>query len=170
MAQKVIFTLPADVVGEATSGLLLGEFNNWNYTDGIDLKKQKDGSMSATASLEAGKTYQYRYLLNDGRWVNDQRGDQYVHISGFQIENCVVKVEEPVKVEKIVPKVEKVTEKELVLVAPKKVVAKKGVAKKVEEPKVSPQKEVPKKPAAAIGKAISPVTAASKAKAAKGKK
>jgi hypothetical protein len=31
MAKKVTFTLSAEVVGEATSGLLMGEFNNWNY-------------------------------------------------------------------------------------------------------------------------------------------
>ncbi len=92
MGKKVTFTLSSEIVGEATSAVLLGEFNNWDYNDGITLKKQKDGSMKATATLEAGKTYQYRYLLNDGRWVNDHKADNYVHISGFQVENCVVAV------------------------------------------------------------------------------
>ena len=57
--------------------------------------------MKATTTLEAGRTYQYRYLLNDGRWVNDHRADNYVHISGFQVENCVIAVpaEEEVLVE-----------------------------------------------------------------------
>jgi predicted flap endonuclease-1-like 5' DNA nuclease len=98
MGKKVTFTLPAEVVGEATSAVLLGEFNNWDYNNGITLKKQKDGSMRATTTLESGKTYQYRYLLNDGRWVNDQKADNYVHISGYQVENCVIAVpadEEP---------------------------------------------------------------------------
>jgi predicted flap endonuclease-1-like 5' DNA nuclease len=92
MEKKITFTLPAEIVGEATSAVLLGEFNNWDYNNGISLKKQKDGSMKATTTLEAGRTYQYRYLLNDGRWVNDQRADNYVHISGYQVENCVVSV------------------------------------------------------------------------------
>ncbi|MGZ8540726.1 MAG: helix-hairpin-helix domain-containing protein [Chitinophagaceae bacterium] len=92
MGKKVTFTLPADIVGEATSAVVLGEFNNWDHDNGISLKKQKDGSMKATTTLEAGKTYQYRYLLNDGRWVNDHRADNYVHISGYQVENCVVSV------------------------------------------------------------------------------
>ena len=96
MAKKVIFTLSAEVVGEATSGLLLGEFNNWDYSAGIELEKQKDGSMQAAASLEAGKRYEYRYLLNDGRWVNDQSAHQYVHISGLQVENCVVLVSDQI--------------------------------------------------------------------------
>jgi hypothetical protein len=97
MAKKVTFTLSAEVAGEATSGLLLGEFNNWNYNDGISLKKQKDGSMTATANLESGKRYEYRYLLNDGRWVNDHSADHYVHISGLQVDNCVITVTGEVK-------------------------------------------------------------------------
>lgn len=97
MAKKVTFTLSAEVVGEATSGLLMGEFNNWNYNDGISLKKQKDGSMTASASLEPGKRYEYRYLLNDGRWVNDHSADHYVHISGLHVDNCVITVTEEVK-------------------------------------------------------------------------
>jgi predicted flap endonuclease-1-like 5' DNA nuclease len=92
MATKVTFTLSADVVAGASSGLLLGEFNNWDYNNGISLKKQKDGSMKATASLEPGKTYQYRFLLNDGRWVNDQNAEQYFYAEGFQVENCVITV------------------------------------------------------------------------------
>lgn len=103
MGKKVTFTLAAEIVGEATSAVLLGEFNNWDYNNGISLKKQKDGSMKATTTLEAGRTYQYRYLLNDGRWVNDQRADNYVHISGYQVENCVISVpvEEEVNTESI---------------------------------------------------------------------
>jgi 1,4-alpha-glucan branching enzyme len=130
MAKKVTFTLSAEMVGDATSGLLLGEFNNWDYNDGITLKKQKDGTLKATASLEAGKRYEYRYLLNDGRWVNDQSADHYVHISGFHVENCVINV--PAEAEKT-PAAEKksaakpATEKE-------KVPAKKAAAAKEKAP------------------------------------
>lgn len=99
MGKKVTFTLSAEIVGDATSAVLLGEFNNWDYNNGISLKKQKDGSMKATTTLETGKTYQYRYLLNDGRWVNDQRADNYVHISGYQVENCVISVPDEIEAE-----------------------------------------------------------------------
>ena len=92
MATKVTFTLSADVVADATEGLLLGEFNNWDQSNGISLKKQKDGSLKATASLEGGKSYQYRYLLNDGRWVNDQYAETFVFADGFGVENCVINV------------------------------------------------------------------------------
>lgn len=104
MATKITFTLAANVVADATEGLLLGDFNNWDNTNATSLKKQKDGSMKATIALEAGKTYQYRYLLNDGRWVNDTTAEHYVPVYGYQIENCVVTV--PEEVAKVVaPKV-----------------------------------------------------------------
>ncbi|MES2882717.1 MAG: helix-hairpin-helix domain-containing protein [Bacteroidota bacterium] len=92
MSKKVTFTLPANVVANATSGIILGEFNNWNDSQAPILKKQKDGSMKATLQLEGGKTYQYRYLLNDGRWVNDNTANGFVPVLGYHVENCVISV------------------------------------------------------------------------------
>ncbi len=92
MSTKITFTLPAEVVANASSGLLLGDFNNWDDTKASDLKKQKDGSMKATLALEEGRTYQYRYLLDDGRWVNDYSAETYAHVSGFGVDNCVITV------------------------------------------------------------------------------
>src|SRR4030095_1501889 len=93
MGKKVTFTLSAEVVGDATTALLLGEFNNWDANNGITLKKQKDGALKATADLQRG-IYQYRYLLNDGRWVNDASADNYVPANGFAAENCVIRIAE----------------------------------------------------------------------------
>src|SRR5215204_924802 len=92
MTKKITFTLPAEVVANANSGLLLGDFNNWDDTKAPQLKKQKDGSMKATLVLEDGRTYQYRYLLDDGRWVNDYTAETYAHVSGFGVDNCVITV------------------------------------------------------------------------------
>jgi predicted flap endonuclease-1-like 5' DNA nuclease len=91
MAKKVKFILSADIVADATEGLLLGEFNNWDIDNGFTMKKAKDGSLMATVSLEEGRAYQYRYLLNDGRWVNDQSA-QYIHDERFHVANCVIEV------------------------------------------------------------------------------
>ena len=147
MAKKVTFTLSAEVVGEATSGLLLGEFNNWDYNDGINLKKQKDGSMTATTSLETGKRYEYRYLLNDGRWVNDHSAEHYVHISGFHVENCVINVAQDAKKTVAEKKVTPAPEK--VVTAPNKTgqVKEKSLTGKV----VAPIKKITVKPTARKG-------------------
>ncbi len=95
-SKKIDFLLPADVVAGATSGILLGDFNNWDSNNGVTLKQQKDGSLKASLSLQSG-SYEYRYLLNDGRWVNDTQTSK-TYISQFAIENCVIDVTiEPVK-------------------------------------------------------------------------
>ena len=135
MEKKVTFLLPADIVGEATSAILLGEFNNWDANNGITLKKQKDGSLKATASLEAGRSYQYRYLLDDGRWVNDERAENYVHANGFAVENCVITVEEETEVAK--PKKEKKAaakaEKTETKTTPEDLTKIEGIGKKITE-------------------------------------
>ena len=95
--KKVIFTLPPESVANAAEGILLGEFNNWNPEEGIHLQKKEDGSMIAELSLTAGKTYEYRYLLSDGRWVNDNNGKAFSQVYGHAVENCVLTVPAPVK-------------------------------------------------------------------------
>lgn len=95
--KKVTFTLPNELVAGASEGILLGEFNNWNIEEGIHLEKKDDGSMVAELTLTAGKTYQYRYLLSDGRWVNDHGEKAFSEIFGNIVENCVLTVPAPVK-------------------------------------------------------------------------
>jgi predicted flap endonuclease-1-like 5' DNA nuclease len=90
--KKVTFTLPAEIVADASHGLLLGEFNNWDKENGFTLKKGKDGSMKTVLELEAGRRYEYRYLLDSGRWVNDPAASEYAQVSGLDIYNCVVTV------------------------------------------------------------------------------
>ena len=132
MEKKVTFLLPAEIVGEATSAILLGEFNNWDANNGITLKKQKDGSLKATASLEAGRSYQYRYLLNDGRWVNDERAGQYVQANGFGAENCVITITEEEQAAKT-KKEKKAAKAEKVEAGPDDLTKIEGIGKKIAE-------------------------------------
>ncbi len=128
--KKVTFILPADIVSNASNGLLLGEFNNWEKEGGFSLKKAKDGSMKATIELEAGRSYEYRYLLDGGRWENDQTADQYAHVQVFDIVNCVITV--PV-------------EETLVVEAPKTAKAPVAKAEKKEKPAAKKAVPAPKK-------------------------
>ena len=86
---KVTFTLPKEAVQTANTVALVGEFNNWNIVDGVELKKQKDGSFSTTIELEAGKEYQYRFLINGEVWENAWNAPKYVETS-FGVYNSVV--------------------------------------------------------------------------------
>ena len=92
MTTKITFTLPAANIIGAAECVLLGEFNNWDLAAGIYLQKQSDGSMTAEVELDAGKDYQYRYLLSNGRWINDDGEKVSFEVSGYPIENCIVRV------------------------------------------------------------------------------
>jgi predicted flap endonuclease-1-like 5' DNA nuclease len=105
MTSKINFTLPAEYVHHASDGILLGEFNNWNPDEGIPLQKKEDGSLHAEIVLTAGRSYEYRYLLSDGRWVNDQRNTTLTQAYGTEVENCVVEVPMPATKKESIKKV-----------------------------------------------------------------
>jgi predicted flap endonuclease-1-like 5' DNA nuclease len=92
MTTKITFTLPAANIIGASECVLLGEFNDWNLEKGVYLKKQADGSMTAEVELPAGKDYQYRYLLSNGRWVNDNGEKITSEMHGYPVVNCIVRV------------------------------------------------------------------------------
>jgi len=93
MAQKVKFTLGKHIVGSATGGILVGDFNNWDTDAGTSLSVDEHGALTANLDLLPGQHYQYRYLLNDGRWENDDSAHYYAAANGLNVENCVVFVD-----------------------------------------------------------------------------
>ncbi len=129
MTKKITFTLPPQIVDNATSALLLGDFNNWDINSGSQMVAQKDGSLKATISLETGKTYQYRFLLNTGTWVNDDNAAEFIH--QYQVQNCVITVPQ-----------NKVVAKKEIATTPKKPSAKKAKATKAVTEKVVTEKKV----------------------------
>jgi 1,4-alpha-glucan branching enzyme len=83
---RVEFSLPADV--KAESACLCGDFNDWDR-DKYPMTKLKDGSFRLQLSLESGKQYEFRYLLDGERWENDWQSDEYC-ANEFGTENSVV--------------------------------------------------------------------------------
>ncbi len=136
--KKITFTLPAEALGNATGAVLLGDFNDWNFDKGISLSVQPDGTLAASVELEAGKSYQYRFLLSDGTWVNDWAAQQYVHDAAFGVENSLIIV----PTETIVEKVATIAKKVKAAVTPKeeKEPAKPKKEAKIAEPKVKKEK------------------------------
>ena len=72
---RVTFELPADV--QAKSASLCGEFNEWDPLKN-QMTRRKDGRFSTTISLEAGKAYRFKYILDGEHWENDSNADEYV--------------------------------------------------------------------------------------------
>jgi 1,4-alpha-glucan branching enzyme len=61
---------------KAEKAVLAGDFNNWSLQD-TPMKILKNGSFSATISLQAGRSYRFRYVLGAKTWVNDEAADSY---------------------------------------------------------------------------------------------
>jgi 1,4-alpha-glucan branching enzyme len=83
---RVTFKLPAEV--NANDAALVGEFNEWTPEP---MKKLKDGTFSATVSLDADQDYRFRYLLDGERWENDWAADAY-RINEHGTEDSIVTV------------------------------------------------------------------------------
>ena len=133
MKTKITFTLPAANIIGASECVLLGEFNNWNLEEGVYLKKQSDGSMAAEVELTVGEDYQYRYLLSNGRWVNDDAEKITSEMLGYPVVNCIVRVPSVTANEKIVnPKTVKTKTAAKPVVVKDDLTKVEGIGKKIE--------------------------------------
>ncbi|MBQ7159177.1 MAG: isoamylase early set domain-containing protein [Treponema sp.] len=117
---KVVFTVKKEAAQGAKSISIAGDFNSWSSTE-TPLKKAKDGSFSTELELDAGKEYQFRYLLDGSRWDNDWEADKYIPAPFSSTDNSVVVCVEPKKA---------VPAKKTAAKAEKKPAAKKAPAKK----------------------------------------
>ncbi len=86
---KVTFVLPAGV--NALTACLCGDFNAWDAAH-HPMKKQKDGSFKVTLTLDIGRQYQFRYLVDNSRWENDSEADAYIP-NPYGSENSLVNLE-----------------------------------------------------------------------------
>ncbi len=85
---KVSFRFTEEIVKGAEKVTLVGDFNNWDES-AHEMKKLKSGDFTTLLELEKGKSYQFRYLVNEKDWYNDLKADGYV-VNNFGAENCVV--------------------------------------------------------------------------------
>lgn len=90
---KVTFNLAKEACETADSVKLVGDFNEWNVEEAVEMKSLKKGGFKTVLNLETGKNYEFRYLINGETWENDWEADQYVP-NEFGTENSVVVLEE----------------------------------------------------------------------------
>ena len=74
----------------ANNATLCGDFNNWEPT-AYPMEQRPDGSFWLTITLEAGKSYRFKYLLDGQFWENDWDADSYV-ANDYSGEDSVVNV------------------------------------------------------------------------------
>ena len=88
---KVTFRLSKSVVQSAAHVHLVGEFNQWNIL-ATPMKRLKNGGFTLTLDLEPNRSYQFRYLIDQVRWENDENADKYVPTPFGDCDNSVVVV------------------------------------------------------------------------------
>lgn len=84
----VTFSLPAEAAPNATSVRVVGDFNNWNWNEGLELNRNKNAFQGKTV-LEAGQRHEFRYLIDNQRWENDWQADEYAP-SPYGCDNSVL--------------------------------------------------------------------------------
>ncbi len=89
---KVTFSLPVDAVGEAREVKLVGDFNGWSWTEGVLMQATKK-EYKTTLELETGRSYEFRYLIDQSTWLNDHAADSYTPSPFYGIDNSVVVLE-----------------------------------------------------------------------------
>ena len=87
----VTFRVPKSDTGNAAKATVVGEFNEWQ-TAATPMTRLKDGSFKATVDLEPGREYQFRYLLDGERWMNDGEAEAFVPTEFHDAENSVIRV------------------------------------------------------------------------------
>lgn len=86
---NVTFTVSAEAAQGAKTVTIAGDFNSWSSTE-TPLKKSKSGDFSVKLELEAGREYQFRYLIDGSRWENDWAADKYIPAPFSATDNSVV--------------------------------------------------------------------------------
>lgn len=86
---RVTFEVPCSIWAESIH--LVGDFNDWDQ-QAHPLKKMRrsDATRRITLELDAGREYQFRYLVDGQKWYNDWQADAYAP-NPFGGDNSVVR-------------------------------------------------------------------------------
>lgn len=84
---KVTFSIEAK---EANAAAVVGDFNNWNPSEG-ELSKLKNGTFKAAFDLPKDHSFEFKYLI-DGNYVNEPEADSYRWNEFANAENSVLEV------------------------------------------------------------------------------
>ena len=87
---KVTFSYPTTEGVQSVQ--VLGDFNNWDSKVAPKMKKSKT-EFSTAIELAAGKTYEFKYLLNNEHWENEINADQYLSSPYAGITNSVLVID-----------------------------------------------------------------------------
>jgi len=86
---RVTFWMPKDAAPDATSVAVAGTFNDWSL-DRHPMKRLKGGDFQVALELEAGKEFEFRFVIDGVRWENSWNADKYVWNDHARCEHSVI--------------------------------------------------------------------------------
>lgn len=86
---RVKFTVPWERAEGVRKINLVGEFNGWGAKSSL-MRRNKNGSFTTSVVLPKGREYQYRYLLDDSVWINDEKADDYRYCAFGDCDNSIL--------------------------------------------------------------------------------
>ncbi|MCB0729897.1 MAG: isoamylase early set domain-containing protein [Ignavibacteriae bacterium] len=89
---KVTFRIPSNIGINHKKAVVLGSFNNWDQNSHRMKKLVKDGSFSIIVDMEVGNEYEFKYLVDDHIWLNDDNADKQVTTHYGDSANSVISV------------------------------------------------------------------------------
>lgn len=84
---KVTFKVTKTEAEGAKELQLLGSFNNWDEAT-EPMKALKNGSFTSTMELPVGEAFEFRYLADKSKWINDPESEGLV-LNSFGDHNSV---------------------------------------------------------------------------------
>lgn len=92
----VTFELPLSSVAEQDEIRVVGDFNQWSW-DNAHIMSRTNNGYKLELELAPKDKYEYRYLVNNQYWVNDDKADDYLPSPCDDVDNCVIKLGEVTK-------------------------------------------------------------------------
>jgi 1,4-alpha-glucan branching enzyme len=84
--------LDAEEAGSAKQVFLVGSFNDWNETSHPMKRDNKSGNFSLEVELPRGVEISFRYLLDDGRWINEKAASEFRYCNFAGADNSILKL------------------------------------------------------------------------------
>jgi len=85
---KVTFSIDSK---ESNSVAVVGDFNNWNPSEG-ELSKLKNGSFKGVFELPTANSFEFKYLIDGGTYANEPQADSFRYNEFAGAENSVLEV------------------------------------------------------------------------------
>lgn len=88
---SVKFSITADSNKKFKTASVVGDFNNWDPKVN-KMRRLKSGKFETTIKFPLNNEYQFRYLLDDSTWKNENEADKFVITFFGDSENSVIKI------------------------------------------------------------------------------